>query len=155
MNIYGLELHHFIALGIGCLVVGYLIFLLLLLMLPNRLRSENLQQRKLVLQKAQRQRSKILEDSRKRNEHRIALNTEQLASDLSDHKLDLEGQEKELTSLSDTLGQADSRIKKQEKDIQTKQGKVASTRQKYLETHQQLTQAPTGTTGTACHTCRT
>ena len=141
MDIYGLELHHFIGLGIGCLVMGYLIFLVLLLMLPNRLKSENYQQRNLVLQKAQRQRSKILEDNRKRNEHRIALNTEQLASDLADHKLDLENQEKELTSLSDTLGQADSRIKKQEKDIETKRGKIASTKQKYLETHEQLTQA--------------
>lgn len=117
--------------SIACILLGYGIFRCMLFMLPKRLRSENQQQKKAVIDKVQRQKAKILEDSSRRVEQRVAHQQESLEAEIEEKKEVLAATESELDILSDTVTQTESRIIKHSQDQTLKQEKLATLKQDY------------------------
>ena len=130
--------YQIIFLGCGCILLGYLIFLLLLFFLPRRLKAENQQQKQLVIKKAMAQKEKIMRDSVSRSKNKISLDEDRLEGDIADRKSDLTSQEEEIQRLAETVTQAEQRIKRQERDLNSKNQKVTSAQSKYQQAQDRL-----------------
>lgn len=104
--------------------IGYGFFVIMRLMLPKRLRAEHLQQRELVIQKAQQRHKQIIQESIHRTDAILTLNREEIEDQLTDLKHDLEATEEELDSQEEFASKEESRVAKSENQVKTYQQKV-------------------------------
>jgi ribonucrease Y len=123
------------------LVLGYGFFLVLLKTLPRRLLSEDKQQHVGVIEKAKQRKEQIIKETQARFEEQLSLNREEIQSQLNDREQDLEIQEQELSSLIESVEQAEGRIAKQERDLQQHQEKVATLTRQFEAKMEEVTAA--------------
>ena len=138
MSSLNLTIYQILMLGIGSILLGYLIFLLLLFLLPRRLKTENKQQKEAALKKAMGQKEKIIKESSARSEYKLRLDHDRLESDITNTKSDLLAQEEEALQLEETIKQTQTRIDRQDKDLQQKTQKLSSAQTKHAGAQSRL-----------------
>ena len=118
-------------------VMGYLALLIMLRLLPRKLRAENTQQRKDVIQKANQQKAKILQDSKNRVEKKFVLERDALESEIEAQVASLQEIDLEMNTLSETINQSEARIEKQTKDHNNKLSKLGNIKKKFQTLEQE------------------
>ncbi len=117
----------------GSLIAGYAIFIVLMVMLPRKLRREHADQRDQVLQLAQKRREQILSEARRSFEQNLTLAREEVEEQINDRTQDLTVSEEELASQEESIQQTESRLSREEKDVENHKSKVDTLRQRYEE----------------------
>ncbi|MBF0440493.1 MAG: HDIG domain-containing protein [Oligoflexales bacterium] len=115
------------------LLLGYIIFSLLLFLLPKRLETENLQQKALIIQRALKKKEQIFSESKLRIEEQLSLVRDELETSLNDLAMDMQVTNEELNSQESLMQQTEARIVRQEKELENYKLKVDSLRNKYME----------------------
>ena len=87
---------NFLLIAIAALIVGYVIFLILLNLLPKKLKSENLQQHEEIIKKAKQRKQKILKESQKSIVDKLQLQKEEEEANIAYQQVDLEDTLKEI-----------------------------------------------------------
>ena len=106
------------------LLLGYIIFRVLYFLLPRKLKAEHLEQKSIVLTKAQQRKSKILRDTLSRTDLKIQLEKDEVATELEDKKQEISLREEELKHLQASLQSGESRLQKFEAENAQHQEKV-------------------------------
>lgn len=121
-----------LALGaVGCLLAGYVIFHILLAMLPGKSRSANINRKKEVLRKAMRQREKVFKDARVRHKQHMQLKLEEWESNLEERKADLKATGEGLDAQEVSVGELENHISLLQKDLDRARNRLHNAKQKY------------------------
>ena len=124
--------------GGGAFVFGYIVFLILLFILPRRLANENRLQREFILDRSKLKRNQILQESTARTNEQLALFHEELETDISDTELDLNNTNEELNLQEASFEQLEQHLQKEEKDLQAFQGKISILKEKFDQENEKL-----------------
>jgi ribonuclease Y len=114
-----------------CLILGYVIFHIMLAMLPQRLRKEHKQQYQRVVEKAQKRKQQILAEAHERGRQELLLYKEEMEEKLAVDEQEFKMREEELDSLEESVVQAETRIEKQERDHQVHRQKIEVLNQQF------------------------
>ena len=110
------------------LLVGYGIFLILLHLLPKKLRQENLTESHKIIEKANRRRDQIIQESQELTEEKLTLEKEEEEANFQDSMADLEVSKRQITATQRSYDQAQSRFKKRQNEQENIKVRVATTR---------------------------
>lgn len=113
------------------LSMGYGLFLFMRMLLPKRLRAEQIEQRDLVVKKALARKKKIIEESISHQDQQLSMKREVVEDQLEDTKNNAQAIEEELISQESFAQKESSRIERIEKQIQQQQTKLEQTKEKY------------------------
>ncbi len=123
----------YLILGLGAIAIGYLAFLLIYRMLPQRLRSEQRSQREDILNDARQQVAARKQHELERLEDEWQLLAEQMEADLIERQEDLKIGEEDLLSQERSLQLEENRLQKINKEHDTHVAKVEVLKQAYQQ----------------------
>lgn len=111
-----MEYREYIVIFAGTFVVGYLMCRLLVLMLPRRLMSDNIEQKAAVMETARMQARNIRQENADRTQQRIQMLREDLDAQIKNRIEDLELEEQDLEAREGSLQVEEARLRLVERD---------------------------------------
>lgn len=117
--------------GIGATIVGFILFRVLLAVLPNRLSSQSLRQAEEVIKEAKRQRKAILKSKAQQLEDELELAAEDLETEISESKEDIEDNEMMIESRKKEVQREESRLQKLEQEVAEIESNVLKTKDEF------------------------
>lgn len=132
----------YVILGIASLATGYSVFLVLLYLLPKKLLSDSLFQKKLIFEEAKTKIKAAQEEELSFTSTRIQLANEELEGLMRDRSEDFENMEKELALQEELAAKEEARVVKLEQDASVKTRELEAlkdTYKKQIEEHKNLT----------------
>lgn len=113
------------------MLVGYGLFLIMRMMLPKKLKSEQIGQRDLVIKKAHIRKNKIIQEAIASQQQQLDLKIEVAEEQLEDAKQSAESIEQELSSQEDFAQKESARIGRIQKQVDLQKSKLVSIQTEY------------------------
>ncbi|MBP9706115.1 MAG: HDIG domain-containing protein [Oligoflexales bacterium] len=129
-----------IIIGLVAVLVGYLLFLMILKVLPKRLSQANYKNKQEVLKEAERQAEAISLNSRSQSEDQLQLMNDDLEDNMHQKQKELEFLAQEFDTRESQYAEDELRLEKEAQEIERNKQKVERLQQKYDQLLQETKQ---------------
>lgn len=131
---------HIVLVALLGISLGYAFFVVVRFLLPRKQRADHIEQRNIVIQKAQQRKEQIILEARKRAEEKALQMQEELEVSLEEERLALEATDLDLTTQDEFVQHEDLRIQKLELTHQNHANKVKELEQQLADARNEVAQ---------------